>query len=226
MKTPFDTIEGRIVDYDERTGELLVRAPYSDYYTLTKRQYKKVRVQLVDNRPLSDKQRRMCYALIGEIAEWSGTEKATLKELMKIEFLAENLQDTADTIFSLSDAPMSIVAAFQRFLVRFILDNDIPTRFPLLDYADDYGDYIYACLINRKCAICGRRADLHHIDRVGMGRNRNEIIHEGMEALPLCREHHGEVDTLGDREFYEKYHLHGGVPLDKTLCKIYKLKAK
>lgn len=224
MKSPFDIVEGRIVGYDERAGELLVRAPYDDYYTLAKREYRKVKIQLIDGRPLSDKQRKMCYALIGEIAEWSGTGKASMKELLKIEFLAEHLQDTADQLFSLANAPMSLIAAFQRFLVRFILDNDIPTSIPLLEYADDYGDYIYSCLINKKCAICGRRADLHHVDRVGMGRNRDEIIHEGMEVLPLCREHHGEVDNTGDREFYKRYHLQGGVPLDKTLCRVYKLK--
>lgn len=226
MKTPFDVIDGRIVDYDERAGELLIRAPYTDYFTLAKREYKNVKIQLVDNRPLSDKQRKMCYALINEIADWSGNGRESMKNLLKIEFLAENLQDTADQLFSLANAPMSLIAAFQRFLIRFILDNDIPCNIPLLEYADDYGDYIYSCLINRKCAICGRHADLHHVDRVGMGRNRNEIIHEGMEALPLCREHHGEVDALGDTEFYEKYHLQGGIKLDKTLCRIYKLKTK
>ena len=59
-----------------------------------------------------------------------------------------------------------------------------------------------------------------------MGRNRDEIIHEGMEAMPLCRTHHAECHTMGQKEFDEKYHLEGGVPLDRTLCKIYGLKKK
>ena len=67
-------------------------------------------------------------------------------------------------------------------------------------------------------------AELHHVDRVGMGRDRTDILHEGMEALPLCREHHAEAHTMPDAEFFEKYHLDGGVVLDKTLCRIYKLK--
>ena len=87
-------------------------------------------------------------------------------------------------------------------------------------------DYIYACLIAKKCCITGRPAELHHIDRVGMGRNRDDIIHEGMEVLPLCREMHQEAHTMSDREFFEKYHLPGGVVMDKTLCRIYKVKAK
>lgn len=38
----------------------------------------------------------------------------------------------------------------------------------------------------RKCAVCGRRAELHHVDRVGMGRDRREICHIGMQALPCA----------------------------------------
>ncbi len=226
MKTPVDTVTGRIVGYDERRGELLIRAPYDDHHTMTKREYSKCLVQLVDGRPLSDKQRRTCYMLIGAISDDVGMGKDLTKEHLKLKFLAEDLQETADKIFSLSSAPMSLVCAFQRFLVRFILDWDIPTKFSLLEMVDDVGDYIYACLISKKCCITGRPADLHHIERVGMGRNREEIIHEGMEVLPLCREMHTEAHTMPDEEFFAKYHLPGGIVLDKTLCRIYKLKVR
>lgn len=225
MKTPIDIIRGRIVDVS-LNGELTIKAQYDDWYTLTKRGYSDCLVQMIDSRPLSDKQRRACYALLGEIADFTGNGKDSTKEYMKLKFLAEDFGETADKIFSLSNAPMSLVCAFQRFLVRFILDWDIPTKFPMLDLVDDVGDYLYACLINRKCAVCGKRADLHHVDHVGMGRNREEIVHEGMEALPLCREHHAEAHTLGAQSFAEKYHIEHGIKLDKTLCRIYRLKTR
>ena len=226
MRSPSDIITGEIVNYDERRGVLTICAPYSDYPTLAKRKYKNVKVQLIDGRPLSSKQRRSCYAMITEIAEYMGEEKAEAKDFLKQRFMAAELEELGDAIFSLSDAPMSLVAAFQRFLARFIVRHDIPTRKPMLNYVDDIGDYIYSCLINKKCAICGKHADLHHVERVGMGRNREEIIHEGMECLPLCREHHTEAHTMPDAEFFEKYHLDGGIKLDKTLCRIYGLKVK
>lgn len=225
MKTPVDIIRGRIVDVS-LNGELTIKARYDDWYTLTKRGYSDCLVQMIDSRPLSDKQRRACYALLGEIADFTGNGKDSTKEYMKLKFLAEDFGETADKIFSLSNAPMSLVCAFQRFLVRFILDWDIPTKFPMLDLVDDVGDYLYACLINRKCAVCGKRAGLHHVDHVGTGRNREEIVHEGMEALPLCREHHAEDHTLGSQSFAEKYHIEHGIKLDKTLCRIYRLKAR
>ena len=64
----------------------------------------------------------------------------------------------------------------------FILDWDIPCDVRLLDFVDDVGAYLYACLVNKKCCICGKPADLHHVDHVGAGRDREDIVHEGLEA--------------------------------------------
>ena len=218
-------IDGTITDYDEQAGVLTIQAPFTDYITLVHREVKKVKVQLIDGRTLSDKQRRTCYALIGAIAEWSGDDRTSIKQYMKMEFWTTHLDDLNESIFSLSDAPMSLVAEFQRFLVRFILSNDIPTKFSLLRFVDDVNDYIYACLINKKCCVCGRKADLHHVDHIGIGRDREEIVHEGMRALPLCREHHDEAHRKGPTEFESLYHLGNGIELDKTLCRIYGLNA-
>ena len=226
MKSPMETVRGRIVGYDERRQELLIRAPYDDWMTMTRRDYKEVLVQPIDSRPLSDKQRRMCYALLREISDYTGQGAEQTKEWMKIKFLSDDMEQTADKIFSLSSAPMSLVCAFQRYLIRFILEWDIPCSFPLLEYVDDVQDYIYSCLVNRKCCICGAPTDLHHVQRVGMGRDRTDIIHEGMEVLPLCREHHAEAHTMPDAAFFEKYHIPGGIVMDKTLCRLYGLKAR
>lgn len=226
MKSPMETVRGRIVGYDERRQEMLIRAPYDDWMTMTRRDYKEVLVQPIDSRPLSDKQRRMCYALLREISDYTGQGADATKEWMKIKFLSDDMEQTADKIFSLSSAPMSLVCAFQRYLIRFILEWDIPCSFPLLEYVDDVQDYIYSCLVNKKCCICGAPTDLHHVDRVGMGRDRMDIIHEGMEVLPLCREHHAEAHTMPDAAFFEKYHIPGGIVMDKTLCRLYGLKAR
>lgn len=225
MKSPIDTVKGRIVGYDDRTGDVLIRARYEDWYTMCKREYKSCLVQMVDSRPLSAKQRKTCYALIREISNYTGMGTDPTKEYMKLKFLAEDLSQTAEQIFSLSNAPMSLVCAFQRFLVRFILDWDIQCSFPLLNFVDDVQDYIYACLIAKKCCITGQPAQLHHVDRVGMGRDRTDILHEGIEALPLSPEMHQEAHTMSDAEFFDKYHLPGGIVLDKTLCRIWKLKS-
>lgn len=217
-----EIIRGELVA--NKNGEWFIRLKGVSPSLIIHRQIKEANVQLIDSRPLSSEQRRMCYALIRAISDWSGADDQSIKELFKLRFLAENVEELGETIFSLSDAPMSLVAAFQRYLVKFIIENDVPVKRPLIDYVDDIQDYTYNCLIHKKCCVCGKKAELHHIDRVGMGRNREEVIHEGMEAISLCRLHHDEIHTVGNDEFMQKYHLQGGIELDKTLCKIYKLK--
>lgn len=225
MKTANDVVKGKIVDVSD--GVVTIKCHYDDWFTLIKRGYKDCNVQMIDSRPLSSKQRKMCYALLRQIADYAGYETTEeVKNVMKVNFMAELCSDTADKIFSLSNAPMSLVAEFQRFLIRFIVSENIPCSIPLLDYVDDIADYVYACLVNKKCAVCGHHADLHHVDHVGMGRDREEIIHEGMEVLPLCRRHHDECHTIGQKSFNEKYHFDSGITLDKTLCRIYGLKRR
>lgn len=225
MTAVIDRVRGKIVNYDERRGVVTIEAPYADFVTMCRREYKEVEITMLDSRPLSDKQRKSCYAMIREIAEWSGYGSDEVKDMFKFNFAASMVENM--NTFSLSDAPMSLVAAFQTFLARFIVAHDVPTRRPMLEYVDDIDDYIYACLINKKCPICGKKADLHHYENIGMGRNRDTIIHEGMEVLPLCREHHTEVHTIGRDTFMRKYHLGDhGIEADKTICKIYGLNNK
>lgn len=181
-------------------------------------------VDFIDSRPLSDKQRKMCYALIHAIADWSGSSSEEIKEAFKLEFWASEVERLGDKVFSLSNAPMSLVKDFQRFLIEFIINNGVPVKQPLREYADDIDHYVYMCLINKKCAVCGKHAELHHIDVIGMGNDRQEVGHEGREAMSLCREHHSELHTIGKHAFFEKYHFENGVEIDRTIMKIYGLK--
>lgn len=215
-------LKGKVVGLSEDgTATIKAQVPLAQFLH---REVKEVYVDMIDSRPLSDRQRRMCYALVKAIADWSGSGSEEVKEAFKLDFWAERVDTLSDKIFSLSNAPMSLVAEFQRFLVAFILTHDVPTKRPLREYVDDIEAYTYLCLVRRKCAVCGRRAELHHIDAVGMGNDRTEVQHEGREVMSLCREHHTELHTVGKSEFMTKYHLDGGVPCDKTIMKIYGLR--
>ena len=215
-------IKGKIVDLRE-DGTAVIEAPIG-VGAFVHRKIKEVYVDPIDGRPLSDRQRRMCYALINAIAQWSGGSPEEVKETFKLDFWAEHVDTLADKIFSLSNAPMSLVAEFQRFLVAFILTHDVPTKYPLREYVDDIEAYTYFCVVRRKCAVCGRAADLHHIDAIGMGSDRTQAEHLGREVMSLCREHHTEIHAIGKAAFMEKYHLDGGVIADKTILKIYGLR--
>lgn len=215
-------IKGKIVELRE-DGTAIIKTVLPLVQTIH-RNVQEVYVDPIDSRPLSDKQRRMCYALIHAISEWSGSSSTDIKTAFKLEFWHDRVDTLADKIFSLSNAPMSLVAEFQRFLVEFILSNDVPVKRPLLEYVDDIEHYTYMCLIHKKCAVCGKRSDLHHIDAIGMGNNRNEVQHLGREVMSLCRLHHTEIHSMGTKGFMAKYHLNGGIKADKTILKIYGLR--
>ena len=153
-----------------------------------------------DKREISPEQRRKSWALIGEISAAYGylnaSDKTQLNGDMKRKFLLERMDElTADAIrrFSLSDVDMTTARLYIDFLVEFVVEHGIPTKEPLAQLAEDVEAYVYACMMNGVCAICRRKGELHHIDRVGMGRSRDDICHIGMEALPLCRDHHMEA---------------------------------
>ncbi len=225
MRNPIDTVKGKVVDYDPFTGEMTIQAFYDDPFMVMKREYSECLVQMVDGRSLSDKQRNACYVLIKEIADFTGMGVEMTKQWAKIKFLTDDLQATADKIFSLSNAPMSLVCEFQRFLVRLIIDFEIPTSFQLSKYVDDVQDYVYACATKKKCCVCGRPAEAHHWKRIGMGADRTTMDHIGWPIEPLCREHHVECHNTGQEAFDKTWHIEP-VKVDKMIAKVFKLNTK
>lgn len=185
----------------------------------------KVTVCWADARNISPDQRRKAYALMGEIAAWSGSSPEEVKAAMKVDFRQRAFGGFQQGLISLADCTMTEARLFISMLIDFMLEMDVPSKVPLWDYNDDVGAYVYACLMHRKCAVCGRKADLHHVDRVGMGRDRREICHIGMQALPLCRTHHEESHQHGDARMIEKYHL-AAVEIDQKIAKVYRLRGE
>lgn len=225
MKSAIDTVKGKIVGYNPDTEEVTIVARYSDWMTMSRREYRECLVQMIDSRPLSDKQRRSCYAMLNDISEYTGMGMEEVKTWMKLKFIAEDLQETADKIFSLSNASMSLVCQFQAFLCDFILSWNIPTQSPLINLVSDIERYMYGCLVHKRCSICGKPAYLHHVDRIGAGRNRETVNHIGLRAEALCWEHHTECHTMPQGEFGERYHL-VPVKIDKVIARTYELNRK
>lgn len=178
-----------------------------------------------DARARSGEQLRKAWALMTEIAAYQGEDKEDVYREQKVAFSAKNLEELQGVLFGLSTATVSTARAFITMLIEIIIEYGIPTREPLFKLADDIQKYTYACLIHKKCAICGRKADLHHVDAVGMGYNRLEKPQIRARVLPLCREHHMEWHNVGGTEFESRYHIEP-VQLDERLAKAYGLSRK
>jgi hypothetical protein len=223
-----DHAVGYIKEVNEK-GEIVILARLPNLERAIDRQYNEVEVIFQDGRRITPRQRRAIFAIIGEIAEFvEGFKNAetieSTKEMLKMQFILERLESMERRLFSLSNVDETTASSFIDFLIQFVIKHDIPTSFPLIEQAEDVGKYIYACAINKRCVICGKKAQWHHAeDRVGMGRDRKEICHIGMRGMPLCEEHHELSHTMPQNEFNEKYHIQS-IKVDDKIAKKYKLK--
>lgn len=204
------TTTAKIVDYD---GRLLTLEPDRPLLReLLQKETVAVELRLDDGRTISAAQRKKVFALIRDISLWSGHEPEYLRQLFTWDFRCQS----GAGAFSLSDVDMTTAREFITYLIEFCMAHNVPTRRPLLEYADDTRRYLYQCLAHRKCAVCNAPAQVHHVDRVGMGRDRRHIGHLGLRAIALCQKHHMEAHGQGGA-FFEKYHVQG-IPLDAYLC--------
>ena len=222
-----EIINGQIIGVDP--SGITVKIPYTNWERYTVRQYSEVRVELPDARARTAEQLRKAWAIMGDMAAHiSGDKRAAADDVyrpLSADF-AQRAQETLQRrLFHLSDASVTEARDFISFLLDTCLEYEIPLSRPAAELTDDIQHYVYTCTVNRRCAVCGQRADLHHVDHVGMGRNRREIDHEGLRALPLCREHHNEAHTVSTEIFCERYHLEP-IIIDKHLIEKLKLGGK
>lgn len=218
-----EIVSGKITNI---TPDLIViHAPYQNIERACLRKYSDVCIGLPDGRTITPAQRKKAYVLLTKISEWSGyTPVEVIKEITKLKFMIDS--DNLDSkVFSLSDCDVTTAREYISFLIDFVIQNNVPVGQPLIELCEDINKYVYACLMNKVCAICGKPAQLHHVDRVGMGRNRNTISHLNMLVLPLCGMHHIECHDMPQYEFNKKYHL---VPIKLTteIGKKYNLSSK
>ena len=166
-----------------------------------------------DSRPRTPEQNRKAWALMTEIADFQGQEKETTYREQALAFTEKSLEILQGRLFHLSTATVSEARAFITMLIEIIVEYGIPTKEPLYTMCEDIERYIYACLMNKKCCICGKKADLHHVSQIGAGYSRETKPQLGALVMPLCRVHHTEYHTIGRTAFENRYHT---VPVPMT----------
>ena len=60
-----------------------------------------------------------------------------------------------------------------------------------------------------RCSACYKegKMDAHHINSIGMGRNRKNQLREHYSAIPLCRICHQEYHKIGKKTFEFKHDI-------------------
>ena len=183
-----------------------------------------VEVRWQDKRLRSLEQIRKAFALMADIGKEQGESEKEVYAEQKLAFSMKEMDALNGMLFGLSTATMSEASMFIDFLIALIVEHGIATRDPLYKMCEDIQRYVYVCLLNKRCCVCGKPSDLHHVDAVGMGYNRDTKPQIGDRVLPLCRVHHQEWHGIGGTAFDQRYHVEP-VRIDERLAKIYLPKA-
>lgn len=164
----------------------------------------------------TDEQRKHFYALIKDISDHTGEAPWVIKLRMKYLYMIAHDKTKEPSLarnkMSKKDARLLI-----QTVIDFALEHDIPLRGNYLPYFEE--KQFFELTLKRMCWVCGRHGDLHHVQAVGMGRDRSKIDHTKHEFMCLCRHHHQETHQVGQETFMKKYSLQGGIKLMKEQLK-------
>lgn len=165
-----------------------------------------VRYEYEDPRKATPQQRALFFALLGDIYKWSGQPVEDAKQYFYTRFQAH----TAGKEISSKDTTTNTVSDATKLItdvIDFIFDNEVPVKkgYELLPRNEEH--FQYQSVMHKSCLICGQHADVHHVDTVGMGRDRTKVDHTKHRVMALCRIHHTEYHKIGPSEFCKKYHL-------------------
>ena len=207
-------VSGKILHVENDVITIQIRADAQGW--CLDHEAREAEVRLDDGRSITALQRRKIYATIRDIAEWMGDTPDAVKVYFKWSFCGDEEHDD----FSLSDVDRETAREFLTYLIDFCIQHGVPCSDPLWDRCEDVERYIYACIMTRTCCITGKKnAQIHHVDRVGMGRNRNTIVQIGMLVIPLAADIHTMIHySGGEEEFYQKHHV-APIALTEKMCR-------
>lgn len=215
-----EILDGIVADY--RNGVITAKANYDNTERFCRMSPGECMIVLKDSRTITAEQRKKAYALLSEISDYMGEMPEYTKRLFKLKFIHDELKGMADDVFSLGSCDVTLARDFITYLIDFIIAHEIPTKVPLAELCEDIQKFVYSCAMKKVCCVCGKKAELHHVDVIGSRYDRDKPIHEGLRALPLCREHHTEAHDMTEQAFLKKYHLEP-IVITKELCKKWRL---
>lgn len=154
---------------------------------------------------ISPEQRRKVYAILKDIADHIGDNLEAVKMNMKQMFLQVHGHEE----FSLSNCSSDVASDFIAFLIAWCFMNAVFLKEHPKELIEDTELYLYLCLKYKKCVVCGKPADQHHVEAIGMGRDRTKHDDSQHRKIALCREHHSEAHTIGWDTFAARYYVSG-----------------
>lgn len=194
------------VKEDASGTSLIIRIPGKRLQEpIIRKRIRDAELRIDDGRIITADQRKKAYATIRDIADYTGYLPEEQKEWLKYLHIAK----TGCEYFSLSDCSMDTAREFISTILEYALENGVPLSDFAIDRADDINRYLYFCIKHRKCCVCGRNGEIHHVDTIGMGNDRRHVDDRFYRKMCLCREHHTIAHQRGMRAFEAMYKVYG-----------------
>ena len=168
---------------------------------------------LEDGRHISTSQRKKIYATIKDIASHTGYLPEEQKEWLKYLYI----ERTGANYFSLSTCSMDTAREYINVMLDFAIEHGIQLQDLAIERTDDINRYLYSCIMHKKCAVCGKNGEIHHVDTIGMGNNRKCVDDSKKRIVCLCREHHTIAHSMGMEAFEKLHKVYGIVVKDISL---------
>ncbi|WP_108892099.1 putative HNHc nuclease [Staphylococcus haemolyticus] len=159
----------------------------------------------VDPFRITNKQRRLIFALCNDIEAHTGQPRDYMRQMFQdyVKFLYGYEQR-----ISLADCTRTIAKQIIDVMFEWIFTNGIPLNYKTSEMMKEDKNYLYWATVTRHCVICGKpNSDLAHLEAVGRGMNRNKMDHYDKHVLALCRKHHTTQHQMGIESFNEYYQL-------------------
>ncbi len=162
---------------------------------------------------ISEDQRAKIYAIIRDVATHTGNDPETTKHVLK-QLFAEQDTSRLSNDFSLALISREDAGDFIEFLIKWAFENGVPLSEAPREAFDDEDRYFIFCLKDRICAVCQEPGEIHHVEAIGMGRDRDKYDDSKHLKICLCRKHHSEAHNTGWETFASKHHLKGVIYSD------------
>ena len=166
---------------------------------------KTAELRLDDGRTITADQRKKAYATIRDISDFTGSLPEEQKEWLKYLHIAK----TGCDYFSLSNCTVDEAREFINTILEFALESGILLSEQAINRTDDIGRYLYYCIKHKRCCICGQKGEIHHVDTIGMGFDRNHYDDSKNRKICLCRLHHTIAHQRGMNAFEKMYKVYG-----------------
>lgn len=203
-------LDGKIISFSG--NQLIINLDdVKDWQEQELTQLPRIELSVDSEKEITIDQRKKAFAMLNDIAEYTGYSLRESEEMMKIRYISM-LKNPK--FFSLADCTRETATEFIQFMINFCLEQSIPFTTKVFDEIQQSYALRVQLLKHRICYVCGKvGADLDHVDAIGSGRNRRTVNQVGYHAWTLCRTHHTERHKIGVKSFAQKYQV---IPIKLT----------